>query len=115
MFSAAYKLRDSPDLTPHVHDELGNCLEWFEKHLPIPKRFNRTTSKGHYRRNTRGIAWFRDSAAECIARMHQLKRILEAHGYFVAMIIEERIGCVVYEDDVQVVAEPFSETKTGAS
>ncbi len=29
------------------------------------------------------------------------------------MLWEERIGHVVYEDDYQVVAEPFNDTRTG--
>lgn len=29
------------------------------------------------------------------------------------MLTETRIGYVVYEDDLQVVAEPFADTKTG--
>jgi hypothetical protein len=44
--------------------------------------------------------------------MHQLKRVLESNGHHVTMVRENRIGYVVYEDHLQVVAEPFSETKT---
>jgi hypothetical protein len=29
------------------------------------------------------------------------------------MLTETRVGYVVYEDDLQVVAEPFADTKTG--
>ena len=88
---------------------------WFEKHPPTPKRFNRSKSKGYYRRNTRGIAWFRDNAKEYLGRMHEIKMILEANGHQVTMIREERVGYIVYEDEFQVVAEPFSETQTGAT
>ena len=37
--------------------------------------------------------------------------ILEKHGIVVEMLETERPGYVVYEDDVQVVAEPFSDTR----
>jgi hypothetical protein len=111
LFGLAYTLRDSPDVILENREALRDSLAWFEKHLPTPKRFNRTTSKGYYRRNTRGIAWFRDSATECIARMHELKRLLEANGHLVSMIREERVGYIVYEDDLQVVAEPFRKRK----
>jgi hypothetical protein len=112
VFSVAYELRDSPEVHPDDREQLRNDLAWFEQNLATPDRFNRTTSKGHYRRVTKGIAWFRDTASDCIARMHQLKRVLESNGHHVTMILENRIGYVVYEDDLQVVAEPFSETKT---
>lgn len=113
LFRVAYALRDHSTVAPVDRDQLRENLEWFGKHLPTPTRFNRTSSKGHYRRATRGIAWFRDSAAECIRRMRQLKRLLESNGHPVAMIREDRIGYIVYEDDLQVVAEPFAETQTG--
>jgi hypothetical protein len=45
--------------------------------------------------------------------MHRMKDILEAHGHPVKMLREARVGYVIYEDDFQVVAEPFSDTHTG--
>jgi hypothetical protein len=46
--------------------------------------------------------------------MHQLASILESHGYVVAIVREERVGYIVYEDEHQVVAEPFADTRTGS-
>jgi len=46
--------------------------------------------------------------------MHEMKRIVEANGYVVTLVREDRIGYIVYEDETQVVAEPFTETRTGA-
>ena len=109
---SAYELRDDPAVSQDHRRLLNENLSWFEEHLPEPKRFNRSTSKGFYRRTTKGIAWFRDTAAECLARMHEVKRILEAEGRVVHLIAEERIGYVVYEDDLQVIAEPFADTRT---
>ena len=88
-------------------------MAWFEKTLKTPDRFNRTRSKGYYRRRTKGIAWFRDTASECVSRMHVLKRILESHGHVVTVVHETHVGYVVYEDEFQVVAEPFADTRTG--
>lgn len=114
VFGAAYDLRASKDLSPENRKSLEEALSWFEANLQTPERFTRSKSKGFYRRNTRGIAWFRDSAQEHLLKMHQLRHILEAHGHFVELIREERLGYIVYEDAVQVVAEPFSDTRTGA-
>jgi hypothetical protein len=45
--------------------------------------------------------------------MHPIKTTLEKFGHPVTMLTESRIGYVVYEDELQVVAEPFSDTQTG--
>ena len=45
--------------------------------------------------------------------MHDLKLIAEANGYVVSVVKDERVGYVVYEDENQVIAEPFAHTKTG--
>jgi len=112
LFRVAYALRDDPAVSEEHRRVLKENLSWFEEHLREPKRFNRSTSKGFYRRTTKGIAWFRDSAAECLARMHEVKGILEAEGHVVRLITEERVGYVVYEDEMQVIAEPFADTRT---
>jgi hypothetical protein len=109
----AYALGRAKEVAPDDRRSIETILAWFEKNLAAPTRFNRTRSKGYYRRRTKGIAWFRDTAHEHLSRMHDLKRILEAYGESVELIREDRIGYVVYEDQVQVVAEPFSDTRTG--
>jgi hypothetical protein len=58
-------------------------------------------------------AWFKDTATEHLARMHQIKGILERYGHSVVMLSETRVGYVVYDDAYQVVAEPFTDTQTG--
>ena len=112
VFRAAYRLAEASDVAASDREVLRETLAWFEKNLRRPSRFNRSASKGWYRRNTRGIAWFRQSARECIARMYELSACLERNGYRVRRICEDRIGYIVYEDDLQVIAEPFSDTRT---
>jgi hypothetical protein len=68
--------------------------------------------EGHYRRDFRAICWFRETAVQHIAQMHRLKDVLDRHGYPVAIIREQRVGYIVYEDEDQVVAEPFKDTRT---
>ena len=113
VFQVAYGLRDRPDIPEIDRAALRDTLAWFGKSLAEPARFNRTRSKGYERRQTRGIAWFRDTATEHIARIEQLRNVLEAHGYHVSMLHEERLGYVVYEDEHQAIAEPFANTRTG--
>ena len=113
IFGVAYRLRDDANVGAMERAQLADALNWFDEHLDTPDRFNRTRSKGFDRRNTKGISWFRETATEHVSRMHALRRILEAHGYPVTVVRETRLGYVVYEDDVQVVAEPFADTRTG--
>ena len=110
-FRLAYRLRDSSVATLADRSALAAALNWFEEHLPAPARFNRSRSKGYYRRHTRGISWFKDTAVDHLARMHEIRLVLERYGHQVQMLTEARVGYVVYEDEYQIVAEPFSETK----
>ena len=113
VFQVAYGLRDRTDIPEIDRAVLRDTLAWFGKNLAEPARFNRTRSKGYERRQTRGIAWFRDTAAEHIVHVQRLRAVLEVYGYQVSMLREERLGYVVYEDEHQVIAEPFADTRTG--
>jgi hypothetical protein len=87
-------------------------LSWFETNLAIPERFNRTNSKGYYRRrNTAGVSWIKPSAQEHIAKMRALVLILENNGYLVSQITTTRPGYVIFQDDHQVIAEPFRDNR----
>ena len=106
-------MRDSDHVLHALRLTLEQNLAWFRVNLPIPGRFNRTSSKGHYRRNAKGISWFRDTAHEHISKMHEISHIANQYGYAVSLVREDRIGYIAYEDDYQVVAEPFADTNTG--
>jgi len=109
---AAYALRDDATMSETDRGELEALLRWFENHLPTPERFNRTRSKGHYRRAPKGISWVRDTAKEHIEKMREIAEVLARYGNRVEMLKESRPGYVVYEDAFQVVAEPFAESAT---
>lgn len=90
---------------------LQGLLAWFETNLAIPERFNRTKSKGYYRRNAAGVSWIKASAHEHIAKMRALVLILENNGYVVSQLATTRPGYVIFEDDHQVIAEPFRDNR----
>jgi hypothetical protein len=113
VFDLAYVVRDSPDVGAADRSALAETLAWFDRNLATPARFNRTRSKGFYRRRTRGIAWFKDTATEHLARMQGIREILQRYGYRVRILSETRVGYVIHEDEFQVIAEPFSDTQTG--
>jgi hypothetical protein len=109
VFEAAYALKREGALAPMEREELEGLLRWFGDELPVPTRFNRTKSKGHYRRAAKGISWLKASAKRHVERTHRLAQILRDHGHHVDMIKSANPGYVVYEDDHQIVAEPFND------
>lgn len=106
----ADEIRKAGALPDAEYLRLTNALDWLDTHLPTPSRFNRTTSKGAYRRETAGLSWFKDSATEAIERIWVVVEILKAHGHHVSMLTTDRPGYIVFEDDYQIVAEPFADT-----
>jgi hypothetical protein len=82
--------------------ELGEIQNWFGKNLNRPASFGRDKLR-------LGICWFKTGATEHIARIWEMVRILERNGIYVKKIITDRPGYVVYEDEWQLVAEPFRE------
>jgi hypothetical protein len=111
IFSAAYELRDSVDTPASDRHLLDALLSWFETNLATPARFNRTKSKGYYRRNTAGVSWLKPTASEHITKMRALIAILEENGYRVSQVTTKTPGYVVFEDDHQIVAEPFRDAR----
>ena len=67
--------------------------------------------EAHFARLTnalrRGICWFKTNSAEHIARIWEMVQILERNGIYVKKIRTDRPGYLVYEDEWQIVAEPF--------
>jgi hypothetical protein len=107
VFGAAYELRDGTVISVSDRRSLEDLLAWFRANLAVPQRFNTSKSKGYYRRTTADISWLKPTAGELIAKMRELVAILDKNGYPVSEITTDRPGYVVFEDDHQVVAEPF--------
>ena len=109
---AAGTLADNELTDRFIMERIDSLRVWFCDNLELPERFSKTTSKGYYRRETKGLSWFKPSAKKHISKAFELKGILEECGYEVEVLKESRIGYVVYEDEYQVVAEPFADTAT---
>jgi hypothetical protein len=108
VFHAVWNLRDAGKLHSHEEEHHDSIRWWFHDNLERPTRF--TASKPpFYRKKSRAISWFRDSATEHLSRVRELVVILETHDVSVRMLKAQRVGYVVYEDEYQVVAEPFAD------
>jgi hypothetical protein len=107
VFHAMRNLRDVGKLHPHEEEQHDFIRKWFDENLEKPTRF--TASKPpFYRKQSKAISWFKDSAHQHIARIRELVVILQHHGVLVEMLRTDRVGYIVYEDAYQIVAEPFA-------
>ncbi len=109
-FCAAYEFRESPEIDVQTASQLEPLLAWFRQNLTIPKNFNRSKSKGHYRRNTKGLSWYKEDAPAVIEKSFELVQLLNENGFAIEILRTDRVGFIVYEDEQQVVAEPFADT-----
>jgi hypothetical protein len=107
VFHAMRNLRESGALSENEERDHDQIRKWFNQHLQKPTRF--TASKPpFYRKKARAISWFKDTAQEHLRRVRALAGILQNHGVLVQMLKAERVGYLVYEDEYQIVAEPFA-------
>jgi hypothetical protein len=109
VFQASYRLRDAGALDDYDAAHLTEHLNWFNSHLKKPKRFT-AAKPPYYRKKNKAISWFKETATEHIARIWEIVRLLESHGLSVRMIKTDRPGYVTYEDEHQIVAEPFADS-----
>ena len=83
---------------------LAELEEWFAANLREPDRVARSRRpNGHHA----AVSWFKSTATEHIARARELAALLEQCGVPTRMLTTDRPGYVVYEDEFQIVAEPF--------
>lgn len=110
VFQIAAKLRDGGTLDSHEEELLHELRAWFSTNLERPTRFT-SAKPPYYRKRQNGISWFKASAREHISRMREMIAVLENNGVHVRTIKTVRPGYVVYEDEFQVVAVPFADSK----
>ena len=114
-FQAAGELIRDPLAEAATVERAQELRAWFNDNLERPERFSRGTSKanrGFDGKETKGLSWFKPTAKEHLSKAFELMTLLIENGYAIEILKEKRIGYVVYEDDYQVVAEPFADTKT---
>ena len=107
VIQAAYNLQDAGALSYYETALFNAICEWFNRHLPIPRRFSRSRKSGAA---DNAVCWFKPTAVECVRKARELAKLLEARGVQTAMLRTRKPGYVVYEDRQQVVAEPFHDT-----
>jgi hypothetical protein len=100
IFQAAAQALEWHNITGSDADEMNELRAWFSENLEKPTSFGR----GQLRL---GICWFKTGSTEHISRIWEMVHILERNGIYVKKIRTDKPGYVIYEDEWQLVAEPF--------
>ena len=108
LFQALAELREPGRMLEHDHARLSAIGDWFDENLRVPTRFSRATGP---LRKAQAICWFRDSARRHIAKMWEYESVLRDYGVDVLVIRTRKPGYIVYQDEHQVAAYPFAETR----
>jgi hypothetical protein len=97
LFTEAYLLLNSGDLTPEEWKVLRELLDWFSDNLcGPPKKFIAS----------RTIFSFRSDAHDCIGRLWEIVALLREHGHHVVIHKCRKLGNVCFSDRLQVAAFP---------
>jgi hypothetical protein len=100
IFQAAAQAQEWQSITGSDADELNELRAWFSKNLEKPNSFGRNKLR-------LGICWFKTGSTAHISRIWEMVHILERNGISVKKIRTKKPGYVIYEDEWQLVAEPF--------
>jgi len=106
-FELAYELRDSGEMMEYDEEYFRSLLVRFDDELELPSKFSRKSTKSDA---TRGISRFKETAAEHINKMREIARIMGEYNIVIENITTETPWYIIYEDEFQIVAEPFKET-----
>jgi hypothetical protein len=100
IFQAADQALKWQNITGADAGELNELSGWFSENLERPTSFGRDKLR-------LGICWFKSSSTEHISRIWGMVNALERNGIYVKKIRTDRPGYVIYEDEWQLVAQPF--------
>jgi len=101
IITEARLLRERGELTTDEDDLLADLYEWFNDNVPVPPFESRHLPRDY-------VAWFRDDAAEPVAKMWDMVALLREHGVDVRLLRSANPGRVVYEDEVQVLVDEWN-------
>jgi hypothetical protein len=105
IFTALYQLKNQGELGDHEISWFRELEAWFNEHLARPQRLALSA-----RPNTpeRAITWLKLSATDHVKRMRELASLLEHKDIPCQELRTDRPGYIVYEDEHQVAAVPFT-------
>jgi hypothetical protein len=100
-----HDLRGSGEMNVADAEQLLGHLDRIQQEVPIPTRFARR--RNGYHKETHGVSWAKAESTEFVRHLYAIADIVRRYDASVDIVRTTRPGHVVYEDDWQVVAEPF--------
>lgn len=100
LFQMAYELLNTDEISEEERIALDENLEWFQTNLPVARKYKRG-------RRDRARCWIKGHQRDTIARMYELRTLLESMGISVRLLKTRNPGYITWEDDYQVAAVPF--------
>jgi len=107
LFCAVYDLLDESEPEEYEIEVLWDHLRWFRRNLRVPFDYRLR----YQWRSARSICWFRDTARDHITHAWEVVALLENRGVLMRTIKCHKTGYILYEDDVQVLAQPFADMR----
>ena len=107
VFCAAFDLLDDAAVPYDDYVALADLMGWFRRNLEGPFH-HRLKSAWRARR---AICWFKPTAHEHLSRAREMATILERNNVFIRMVKARRAGYILYEDEAQILAEPFADIR----
>ncbi|MFO1017829.1 MAG: hypothetical protein U1E03_09550 [Hyphomonadaceae bacterium] len=88
--------------------------KWFDANLRSPFRNSTRQSQPDWKiePQSRSISWIKVASNEHLSRLFQLRALVEQAGWQVDELRTTKPERVLYEDEHQIVAIPFSDTPT---
>jgi hypothetical protein len=104
-----YLIDRSGILFEYDKKHLEDIRKWFNKNLDAPNKFSKAKRKNAAKVS---LSWYKSTAIEHLAKMYELKEIIERYGMVVTVIKRKNAGYVVYEDEFQISTIPHKKDKS---
>jgi hypothetical protein len=105
VFQALYVLERAGALLPYESEWFAGIERWFNANLKRPKRLAWSSRPNA---SNRAISWLKLSATEHVAHMREIVTLLEHKDIAVEEFRTDKPGYIVFEDDYQIAAIPFT-------
>lgn len=100
LFHSANRLKQEGELDRYESEVVERIFRWFNDNVKVPWLLK---APG----NNRCLSWFKPEAKQALHLMWEMYYLLQSKGVSVEVLKENDIGEIKYEDEVQVVAQPY--------
>ncbi|MGD8230916.1 hypothetical protein [Vibrio sp. TRT 1302] len=105
IFQAISGMKKQDDFYDYELDYIAEIMGWFDENLESPLDY---LNKQKSQKSDVYISWFIESASEHIAKVREFVFLVESKGVVVSQIRTVNPGKIVYSDEFQIFAKPFT-------